>query len=280
MSQPTIIFENDDFVAINKPAGLMVHAARRREEEGGEGGRGRRKKGEGKKRRQEREEKEMAEGHPPSEPTLTDWLVARWPAIVTVGDDPVLRPGIVHRLDKGTSGVMIVAKTQEAFEKLKSLFQSHEMKKTYVALVRGIPKEQKGIIDRPIGIRNGTLKRSVHATTMVKSAVTEYEVKTKYQIPGTTGGAASGEEYSLLEVHPRTGRTHQIRVHLASIGHSIVGDPLYGARSTSVMLRASRLMLHAKSIEFVNKKGERFSFEAPLPGDFVEVIHNLVGVVD
>jgi 23S rRNA pseudouridine1911/1915/1917 synthase len=272
MSEPTIIFENDDFAAINKPAGLMVHAVRRKE-----GGKeGRRKKGEGKKRKQEREKKEVAEGRPPSEPTLTDWLVARWPAIVTVGDDPALRPGIVHRLDKGTSGVMVVAKTQAAFEKLKSLFQSHEMKKTYMALVSGIPKEEKGIIDRPIGIKNGTLKRSVHATTMVKTAVTEYEVKTKYQVPN----AKFKEEYALLEVRPKTGRTHQIRVHLASIGHSIVGDPLYGSRSASVMLRAPRLMLHAKSIEFTDGTGNRFSFEAALPEDFVKVIHSLVDIVD
>ena len=266
MSEPTIIFENDDFAAINKPAGLMVHAARRRED----GEKGRRKKGEGKKRKQEREKKEVAEGRPPSEPTLTDWLVARWPAIVTVGDDPALRPGIVHRLDKGTSGVMLIAKTQAAFEKLKSLFQSHEMKKTYVALVYGVPKEQKGTIDRPIGIKNGTLKRSVHATTMVKSAVTEYEVKKKYE---------GKEEYALLEVHPKTGRTHQIRVHLASIGHSIVGDPLYGSRSVAVALHAPRLMLHAKAIEFTDGTGNRFSFEAPLPEDFEEVIHSLVGTV-
>jgi 23S rRNA pseudouridine1911/1915/1917 synthase len=265
MSEPTIIFENDDFMAINKPAGLMVHAARRRED----GEKGRRKKGEGKKRKQEREKKEVAEGRPPSEPMLTDWLVARWPAIITVGDDPALRPGIVHRLDKGTSGVMVVAKTQAAFEKLKSLFQAHEMKKTYVALVYGVPKEQKGTIDRPIGIKNGTLKRSVHATTMVKSAVTEYEVKTKFK-----------EEYALLEVRPKTGRTHQIRVHLASIGHPIVGDPLYGSRSVTAALHAPRLMLHAKSIEFTDGTGNRFSFEAPLPKDFAEVIHTIVGIAD
>jgi 23S rRNA pseudouridine1911/1915/1917 synthase len=251
MSEPTIIFENDDFAAIDKPAGLMVHAV----------------KVNAARVRNAYEQR-------PSEPTLTDWLVARWPAIATVGDDPALRPGIVHRLDKGTSGVMIVAKTQAAFEKLKVLFQSHEMKKTYTALVVGIPKEEKGIIDRPIGIKNGTLKRSVYATTMAKSAVTEYEIKTKYK---TKGGGAK-EEYALLEAHPRTGRTHQIRVHLASIGHPIVGDPLYGSRPAVTALNAPRTLLHAESLEFADGDGNRFAFEAPLPEDFSKVIHKLVDI--
>lgn len=260
-----MIFENDDFAVINKPAGLMVHAVRRKEE----GNKGRRK-GEGKKRKQEREKKENEEKASGifrrREPTLTDWIVKRWPAIGAVGDDPVLRPGIVHRLDKDTSGVMVVAKTQASFAALKSLFQSREMKKTYVALVNGIPKESEGIIDRPIGIRNGTLKRSVHAKTMAKEAITEYRVRERF--PGC----------ALLEVYPKTGRTHQIRVHLASIGHPIVGDRLYGRLHSGdiAVPPAPRLMLHAKALEFSNEMGARFSFEAPLPEDFRLVIHRVM----
>lgn len=248
MSEPKIIFENDEFAVVDKPAGLMVHAVKV--------SKGKKKKGE-------------ASGEfRKDEPTLTDWLVARYPGMKEVGDDPVMRPGIVHRLDKGTSGVMIVAKTQPSFEKLKALFQSHEMKKTYAALVFGVPSEKKGIIDRPIGIKNGTLKRSVHATTMAKPAVTEYEVKKEYDGPDSAPDAS----YTLLEVHPQTGRTHQIRVHLASIGHSIVGDPLYGPRRA---LQVPRLMLHAKALEFADGEGNRFVFEAPLPDDFQGVIHRI-----
>jgi 23S rRNA pseudouridine1911/1915/1917 synthase len=270
MSEPNIIFENDDFVVIDKPAGLMVHAVRRKED--GEKGK---RRGEGKKRMQERKKNEAMMPQPQHEPTLTDWLVARWPAIAIVGDDPALRPGIVHRLDKGTSGVMIVAKTQAAFEDLKSLFQARAMKKTYSAFVVGVPREKKGIIDRPIGIKNGTLKRSVHAETMAKSAVTEYEITTKYCVP-SDGPKSKEEEYALLEVRPRTGRTHQIRVHLASIGHPIVGDPLYGSPTISAVLCAPRLMLHARVLEFSDGEGNRYSFETPLPEEFIKVIHRVV----
>jgi 23S rRNA pseudouridine1911/1915/1917 synthase len=236
MNEPHIIFENDDFVVIDKPAGLMVHAAR---------------VSAAKIKRNKVIERLQ-------EPTLTDWLVAHWPAMATVGDDPVLRPGIVHRLDKGTSGVMIVAKTQASFEAFKKLFQSHEMKKTYAALVVGIPKDEKGIIDRPIGIKNGTLKRSIHAATMAKPAMTEYEVKKKYRVVGTNTNASLPEqEHALLEVRPKTGRTHQIRVHLASIGHPIVGDPLYGSHRPDAVLR---LMLHARALEFNDGTGNSFAF--------------------
>jgi 23S rRNA pseudouridine1911/1915/1917 synthase len=250
MSEPEIIFENDDFVVVNKPAGLVVHAARinaqRRERAGA------------------------------VEPTLVDWLVERYPKIKTVGDDPALRPGIVHRLDKATSGVMIVAKTQASFEQLKKLFQEHRMRKTYYALVHGVPKNMKGTIDAPIGIKNGSLKRSIHSSKMAKSAVTEYAVVRVLE-------KNDKEQYALLKVTPLTGRTHQIRVHLASIGHPIVGDALYGkkasrgkaarhARATTTaavtVISVPRLMLHAAVLMFSDGSGNSFEFEAPLPLDF------------
>ncbi|HUC31630.1 MAG TPA: pseudouridine synthase, partial [Candidatus Paceibacterota bacterium] len=112
MNEPEIIFENEDFLVINKPAGLTVHAARV-------------------------SSKRRVDEARASEPTLVDWLRARYPEIKNVGDDPALRPGIVHRLDKATSGVMLVAKTQASFEHLKKLFQEHRMRKTYFALVWG-----------------------------------------------------------------------------------------------------------------------------------------------
>jgi 23S rRNA pseudouridine1911/1915/1917 synthase len=236
MLSPTIIFENDDFLVVNKPAGLVVHAAR--------------------VSARRREDEARA-----AEPTLVDWLVKRYPKIKTVGDDPALRPGIVHRLDKATSGVMIVAKTQASFERLKKLFQDHRMKKTYYALVRGVPKNKKGTIDAPIGIKNGSLKRSIHSSKMAKPAVTEYAV-----VKIIARGDGDKEQYSLLKISPLTGRTHQIRVHLASIGHPIVGDALYGKKTDAAA--APRLMLHAAALAFSDDAGNRFEFEAPFPPDF------------
>ena len=229
MPAPEIIFENKDFLVINKPAGLMVHGVRVKSSR--------------------RVDEERA-----AEPTLVDWLLARYPAIKNVGDDPALRPGIVHRLDKATSGVMIIAKRQASFERLKKIFQEHRMRKTYLALVYGHPKKEKGIIDAPIGIKSGTLKRSIHSLKMAKPAVTEYSVLKLFK------------DRALLKVSPKTGRTHQIRVHLASIGTPIVGDALYGGKAHKDSAR--RLMLHAAGLEFSDDGGNHFVFEAPLPGDF------------
>jgi 23S rRNA pseudouridine1911/1915/1917 synthase len=262
--EPTIIYEDKDFLAIDKPAGLMVHPA----------------KISGKKKPRK------------TEPTLVDWLLVRYPEVKNVGDDPVLRPGIVHRLDKETSGVMLIPKNQEYFEYLKSLFKAHAIKKKYLALVFGVPRESKGIIDVPIGIKNGTLKRSVHSRKMAKRAVTEYNVLKTMRIPvapskvspdkirnGADGKVAS---FSLLEVFPMTGRTHQIRVHLASIGHPVVGDLLYGPKKQPEWVRrpifsdaekggrTSRLMLHAHSLEFAPRPGNFIKIEAESPFDFGE----------
>lgn len=194
-----------------------------------------------------------------ADPTLVDWLRVRYPGIKEVGDDPVLRPGIVHRLDKATSGVMLIAKTQASFEFLKKLFQEHRIKKVYFALVFGVPKNKEGVIDAPIGIKNGSLKRSIHASKMAKSAITEYSVVEKII-------RSEKEEYTFLKVSPKTGRTHQIRVHMASIGHPIVGDAMYGKKTQPPF--AHRLMLHAASLEFSDDAGNRFVFEAPLPSEF------------
>ena len=224
MTEPEIIYENKDILVINKPSGLQVHAAR-------------------------------VSGAPRAhELTLVDWLLKRYPEIRSVGDDPELRPGIVHRLDKDTSGVMLVARDQKYFEYLKSLFQKHEIKKTYLAFVAGIPATKRGTIDAPIGIRNGTMKRSVRSAKMAKSAVTEYRTLKEF------------DGYSILEISPKTGRTHQIRVHLASIGHPVLGDRLYGPKNQPAW--ADRLMLHALSIEFTAADGKRMKFEADS-----EVIH-------
>jgi 23S rRNA pseudouridine1911/1915/1917 synthase len=196
-------------------------------------------------------------------------LLEHYSEVHTVGDDPATRPGIVHRLDKDTSGVMLVSRNQKTFEYLKSLFQKHEMQKTYLAIVRGVPRPAEGVIDKPIGIKNGTLKRSVRSRKMVKEAVTEYKVLkiiTPPILPSERGGTP---EFSLLEVRPKTGRTHQIRVHLASIGHPIVGDPLYGPKFQPPW--ADRLMLHALSIAFALRPCEMITISAEAP--FEDVIN-------
>jgi len=242
--EPVIIYENKDFLILNKPSGLQMHPARINA---------------GKLRRAAAQKHE---DRGKIQPTLVDWLLEHYPEVKTVGDDPATRPGIVHRLDKDTSGIMVVPKNQKTFEHLKALFQKHEVKKTYLALVVGTPKNKTGVIDAPIGIKNGTLKRSVNATKMVKPAVTEYKVLEEFR-------KNDGEMYSLLEVSPRTGRTHQIRVHLASIGHPIVGDKLYGKHAQPAF--AHRLMLHAKSLVFSDDGGNRFAFDVEPPNGFRDV---------
>ncbi|HVN26352.1 MAG TPA: RluA family pseudouridine synthase [Candidatus Paceibacterota bacterium] len=231
--EPHVIFENDDFLVIDKPSGLQVHHAR--------------------------VAVARADGREP-EMTLADWLVEHRPGVSAVGDDPAIRPGIVHRLDKETSGVMIVAKNQKTFEALKSLFQERRMTKAYAAAVDGILKNKEGVIDAPIGMKSGTLKRSIHAATMAKPAVTDYRVTDEL---GAERFAPNGA--SLLEVHPRTGRTHQIRVHLASIGHPVLGDRLYGPKRASPGI--ARLMLHARALSF-SLAGTQYAFEAELPREF------------
>ncbi len=225
-----IIYEDENFLALVKPAGLLVHGA---------------------------------PGHDNRE-SLVDFLVSRYPEIKEVGDNPELRPGIVHRLDKDTSGVMLVAKNQKYFEYLKGLFQNHKVRKTYIALVHGKVKEKTGVINKPIGLKSGTTKRTVFTekAVMVKSAETEYQLKKYLSI--------NGQDYSLLEVFPKTGRTHQIRVHLASIGHPVVGDSLYGNKKAPNP--AGRLCLHADSIEFEKAPGEKIRIAADLPKELSEII--------
>lgn len=233
---PRVIYEDPQFLVVNKPAGMIVHPIK---------------------------------NNPSTEPTLTAWLLARYPEIKTVGDDPAVRPGIVHRLDKDTSGVMLVARTQEYFEYLKSLFASGRIHKTYIAVVIGSVRDAAGIIEKAISMKSGTTRRTVREGKMRKEAITEYRVVR--HIPAEEGRAAA----TLLKVTPRTGRTHQIRVHLASISHPIAGDPLYGRTHDGF----SRLMLHAYGIEFEGERGKKVRFEAEPPEEFqIANRHHLVAL--
>ncbi len=236
-----VIHATKDYVAFNKPAGMLVHGIKGFEE--------------------------RTAGH-----TVADRAVKDYPEISRVGDDPATRPGIVHRLDKDTSGVIVIARNQAFFSFMKHLFQNHQVKKTYLALVNG-RLLGKGVVDLPIGLKPGTVKRSTRARDMkmVKEAVTEYEVVKVYQKSVLEGRGAT--YYSLVRVTPRTGRTHQIRVHLASIGHPIVGDTLYGPKANGLGLE--RQFLHAESIEFSTPDGNRVRLEAELPPELQKVIDAL-----
>ncbi len=229
-----IIYTDPEFLVINKPAGVLVHGVRA-----------------------------TPHREASSEETVVSWLQAHYPEVATVGDDPRQRPGIVHRLDKETSGVLLITRTQNAFEYFKKLFQTHEVQKTYQALVWGEMETASGIIDKPIGIKSGTIKRSVHSDKMAKPAVTEYRTVRSLTI--------SGQPYTLLEVMPRTGRTHQIRVHLAAIGHPVMGDKLYGGKR-SFYANLNRHFLHALAIEFTAPNGKRIKCEAALPDELTRVL--------
>jgi 23S rRNA pseudouridine1911/1915/1917 synthase len=236
-----VIYETKNYVAFNKPAGMLVHGIKGFEAK--------------------------TAGN-----TVADHAVKMHPEIAKVGDDPGNRPGIVHRLDKDTSGVIIVARNQKFFDYMKSQFQTHQVIKTYLALVNGRILG-KGIVDAPIGLKPGTVKRSTIARDMkmVKEALTEYEAKKVYQRIVLDGKGAI--YYTLVHVTPRTGRTHQIRVHLASIQHPIVGDTMYGPKVNGLGL--TRQFLHAESIEFATPDGNRVKLEAELPPELQTILDKL-----
>ncbi len=221
----SIIYKDDNLIALSKPAGMLVHPSPFS------------KKSEGQK-------------------TVADWLKKHYPEVGSVGDKPEERPGIVHRLDRETSGVLIVARNQKTFGYLKKLFQEHKIKKTYLALLWG-RLEGRGVVDSLIGLKPGTVRRVTRGKNlkMVKEAITEYKVLKNLE--------KSGEEFTLVELTPKTGRTHQLRVHMKSLNRPVVGDAVYGPKSNPFGL--SRQFLHAKSIEFTKPDGGRLKLEADLP---------------
>jgi 23S rRNA pseudouridine1911/1915/1917 synthase len=246
-----ILYEDQNFLAVNKPPGVLVHAVNAKREL---------------LHSRVPKKSELSTGQANSlrgrqiaereKETIVDWLLENHPEVRGVGDDPKLRPGIVHRLDRDTSGILLIAKNQKYFEYLKSLFQHHGIKKTYLAVVRGHVSERQGIINKPIGLKSGSVKHTVATARakMVKNAVTNYRVK-KYI-------KSYSEEQTLLEVTPETGRTHQIRVHLASIGHPVVGDKIYGGKKAK---SSAPLYLHAYAVEFPVSPGRMIRIEADPP---------------
>ena len=231
--EPKILFEDENIVALNKPAGLIVHPDGKNDE-----------------------------------PAVIDFLINKFPKIIGVGEpmvlssgDEIQRPGIVHRIDRDTSGVLLVAKTTEGYFHLKEQFLERKIRKTYHTFVYGSLKAERGIISKPIGRSSGGVRR--WAVSGIRGEVRE--AITKYKVIKET------PEASFLEVWPLTGRTHQIRVHLKSIHHAIVCDGLYAPQGKP-MLGFDRLALHASRIVFKDLKGKEVEVVATFPEDFVRAI--------
>jgi len=203
--------------------------------------------------------------------TLADWIAEKYPALVGVGEPQldqkgreILRPGIVHRLDRETSGVMVVAKTQESFLFLKHAFQERLARKEYRALVYGVVAKDEGSINAPIG-----RSRVSGAFTAVRPGPKTREALTEYTVLERLGS------YTLLSARPRTGRTHQIRVHLKSIGHAVVCDKLYAKKLLCPVGDIARLALHATMLTFPLPHGGERTVDAPLPTDFASTLEVL-----
>jgi 23S rRNA pseudouridine1911/1915/1917 synthase len=227
-----IVHVDHDVIVIDKPAGLVVHPGA---------------------------------GNPDG--TLVNGLLARFPELAGVGGDPV-RPGIVHRLDAGSSGLLVVARTDAAAAALIEQFADHDATRVYLALVWGHPDAPHGIIDAPIGrSKRDPLRMAVVADG--RWARTEYRVLEKFDRPA---------DLALLECELETGRTHQIRVHLSSINHPLVGDPVYGQRRPK--LGVERPFLHAAQLAFEHPgTGEPVSFRSALAADLQERLDSLHRVV-
>ncbi|MCX5845346.1 MAG: RluA family pseudouridine synthase [Deltaproteobacteria bacterium] len=230
----TIVYEDTSIIVVDKPAGMVVHPAA---------------------------------GH--SQNTLVNAILHHCKDLSGIGG--VLRPGIVHRLDKETSGLLVVAKSDEAHRGLAGQFKRHEVRKTYKALVYGNPKADEGVIDEPVGRHPVDRKKMSTRSRRSKEALTRWQVFERYGVA------------TLLNVEIVTGRTHQIRVHVTALGYPVVGDSLYGnpKRANAIdntLLRAKlkamkRQALHAAQIGFVHPiTGQEMIFSSPLPDDMIELV--------
>ncbi len=245
-----ILYEDSNILAIDKPSGVSVHPDGRSKEK-----------------------------------TISDWFLKNYPKTKNVGepikiknDDKFFellpRPGIVHRLDKDTSGVLLLAKNQKAYEFLKEQFKGREIKKVYNAIVLGSMKNDRGTIRKPIGRSGNDFRKRLAgrgARGELREAITEYTVLKRFTSPPSSPSKGEGAKFTYLEVRPKTGRTHQIRVHMKFINHPVVCDSLYNGGHPSPK-GIDRLALHAKSIVFKDLKGKIIKVESPLPKEFIEVL--------
>jgi len=219
-----VIYEDDDIAVINKPVGMTVHPAA---------------------------------GH--VDDTLANAAIHRWPQIIEIGEPD--RPGIVHRLDKDTSGLMVIALSERAYVRLKEMIWEREITRIYSALVHGIPKSPEGVVDAPIG-------RSPHSRK--RQAVSENGLasRTHYRVDYELG------DFAFLEIRLETGRMHQIRVHMDAIGHPVIGDQMYGRRKNLPNL--NRQFLHSSRIEFKHPiSGKQLSITSDIPADLQRALETL-----
>ncbi|MDA8062936.1 MAG: RluA family pseudouridine synthase [Actinomycetota bacterium] len=232
-----VVYEDRDLIVVDKPAGLVVHPGA---------------------------------GNPTG--TLVQGLLARYPELAELTDgegDDARRPGIVHRLDKGTSGLLIVARSRRARASLVADLAAHRVERTYLALVIGSVAADEGTVDAPLGrsLRDPT---RISVTSGGREARTHYRVEARFAEP---------ERSSLLECRLETGRTHQIRVHLAAIDHPVVGDGRYGGRRSSAvgaLLPPDRPWLHARALAFAHPvSGRRIELSSPVPADLDAVLRSL-----
>lgn len=242
--EPRILFENESYVVINKPIGWLVH-----------------------------------EDGKTDAPTVVDWFLSRAPEARGVGEpgkatdgQELERSGVVHRLDKETSGVMVLAKTQDVYGWLKEKFQNREIHKEYRAFVYGRIHDRWGTINRPIG---RSAKDSRIRTALPGAKGTMREAITDFERIGV--GEYEGEAFSYLKLMPKTGRTHQLRVHLRALDRPIVGDGLYAAykMKDSNNLGFDRLALHAHTLEWELPNGDKERFIAPLPQIFEDAAEHI-----
>lgn len=228
-----IVNETADYLIIDKPAGVIVHPT---------------------------------ESHPNK--TLVDAILEKYPGIKSIGEDPS-RPGIIHRIDKDVSGLLVVARNQKAFDLIKKQFKEKTIKKEYIALVHKPMERGEGIIDFPIQ-RSITGKMKALPKTVKeekqadgKLSITEYEVIKNYI------------NYALLRITIKTGRTHQIRVHLNAIGHPIVGDKLYGSKKIKDKFKLDRIFLHSSLLGFIDLDGKYVEFSLKLPDELKAIRDSL-----
>lgn len=236
-----ILYEDKDILVIDKPSGISVHPTGR----------------EGEKK----------------EKFVTDWVLKNYPKTKNVGEDQgegeklIRKPGIVHRLDRDTSGVLLIAKTEKAYEFLKSQFVNREVKKIYNAIVTGSVKNEHGVITKPIGRSPRDFRRRLAgrgARGEMRPAITEYKVLKRFS-------DKKGNKFTYLEVKPKTGRTHQIRVHMKYLNHPVVCDELYNPKGVCPK-DINRLALHALSVEFKDMKGKMIKVKSTLPLMFKKVL--------
>jgi len=232
-----ILYEDKDILVIDKPSGISVHPDGRSKEK-----------------------------------TITDWFIKNYPKAKNVGESifvdgkEIKKPGIVHRLDKETSGALLLIKNQKAYELLKDQFKNREIRKVYNAIVCGFMKDERGVIRKSIGRSPNDFRKRLAgrgARGELREAITEYSVLKRFE--------DKKNKFTYLEVRPKTGRTHQIRVHMKFINHPVANDSLYNPNKPYPK-GLDRLALHARSIEFKDLKGNIVKIQSSLPKEFEKVI--------